>query len=66
MTATKENRLLTSDQVIARLLADATTRRLASTCVLPAVRYGTEWRFRESDLDDWIGRQAHTRPGIAQ
>lgn len=62
MTAAEENRLLTSDQVIARLLADATARRLASTCVLPAVRYGTEWRFRESDLEAWIQRQAHPSP----
>jgi hypothetical protein len=48
---------LTSDEVIDRLLEDPVLRRIASTCVLPAVRCGDEWRFRRSDLDQWIGRQ---------
>lgn len=39
------------------LLADANLRRLALTCVLPAVRVGAEWRFRKADLDDWITAQ---------
>ncbi|HZR23974.1 MAG TPA: helix-turn-helix domain-containing protein [Vicinamibacterales bacterium] len=49
--------LLTSDQVMDRLLSDATLRRVAMTCVLPAVRCGTEWRYRKSDLDAWIAEQ---------
>ena len=49
--------LLTTDEVIDRLLADESLRRMASRCVLPAVRYGDEWRFRRSDLDEWIRRQ---------
>jgi excisionase family DNA binding protein len=53
----KSEELLTSDQVIDRLLDDPNLRRLASTCVLPAVRSGKEWRFRKSDLEDWIRRQ---------
>ena len=53
----KSEVLLTSDQVIERLLADPNLRRIAATCVLPAVRFGKEWRFRKIDLEDWIRRQ---------
>ncbi len=49
--------LLTSDDVIQRLSADSALRRRAVTCVLPAVRYGNEWRFRREDLDAWIVQQ---------
>ena len=49
--------LLTSDQVMDRLLGDETLRRLAVTCVLRAVRCGNEWRYRKSDLEAWIERQ---------
>jgi hypothetical protein len=45
---------LTTEQVIERLLADPELRKHASTCVLPGVRCGDEWRFRKSDLDQWI------------
>jgi len=50
-------RLLTSDQVMERLLSDAKLRRMAMTCVLPAVRCGNEWLYRKSDLDAWIAEQ---------
>jgi len=49
--------MLTSEEVMERLLADAHLKRLALTCVLPAVRCGDEWRFRRSDLEAWIERQ---------
>ena len=49
--------LLTGQQVIERLLGDVKLRRVALTCVLPAVRVGSEWRFRKEDLDEWITRQ---------
>ena len=49
--------LLTSDEVMERLLAEPHLRRLASTCVLTAVRCGAEWRFRQSELNAWIARQ---------
>jgi len=49
--------LLTADQVIERLL-DANLRRVAATCVLPAVKSGDRWCFRRADLDEWIRRQA--------
>jgi excisionase family DNA binding protein len=51
--------LLTTDEVIDRLLEDANLRRAATTCVLPAVRVGSTWRFRRSDLDEWILRQSN-------
>jgi hypothetical protein len=48
---------LTGEQVVDLLLDDPLLRRIAATCVLPAVRCGDEWRFRRSDLDQWIVRQ---------
>jgi len=53
-----ETDLLTTDQVIERLLLDANLRRVAATCVLPAIRSGDDWRFRRADLEEWIRRQA--------
>jgi excisionase family DNA binding protein len=52
--------LLSAEEVIDRLLEDANLRRVAATCVLPAVRVGSGWRFRRSDLDDWIRRQSES------
>ena len=49
--------LLTSQEVVERLLSDAYLRRVATTCVLPAVRIGNEWLYRKSDLDAWIAKQ---------
>jgi hypothetical protein len=48
---------LTSEQVMDRLLEDASLRPVAATCVLPAVRHGDGWRFRKNDLEQWIARQ---------
>jgi hypothetical protein len=50
--------LLTSEEVFQRLHANAVLRRVALTCVLPAVRAEGDWRFRRSDLDAWIARQS--------
>lgn len=36
-----ETELLTTEEVIERLLEDAMLRRVAATCVLPAVRVGS-------------------------
>jgi excisionase family DNA binding protein len=49
--------LLTTEEVMDRLLSDRRLRRLAATCVLPAIRDGGEWRFRKSDLDAWVAVQ---------
>ena len=51
------NEFLTSEDVIDVLQRDPALRRVALTCVLPAVRIGDEWRFRRRDLEDWIARQ---------
>ena len=48
---------LTTDQVMDRLLAEPLLRRKAVSCVLGAVKCGSEWRFRRSDLENWIARQ---------
>jgi hypothetical protein len=55
--------LLTSEQVMDRLLADANLRRVALRCVLPAVWSGSNWRFRKADLDAWISREMALAPG---
>jgi excisionase family DNA binding protein len=56
-TADSAADLLTTEQVMERLLADESLRRAAATCVLPAIRYGKEWRFRKTDLEAWILRR---------
>ena len=48
---------LTSDEVIEILHRNPRLRRVAITCVLPAVRVGEDWVFRRADLDEWIARQ---------
>lgn len=52
--------LLTTEQVMDRLLSRRALRRAAVTCVLPAVRVGAEWRFRREDLETWIASQTGT------
>jgi excisionase family DNA binding protein len=48
---------LTSEEVVDVLQRDPHLRRVALTCVLPAVRVGGQWCFRRADLDDWVARQ---------
>jgi excisionase family DNA binding protein len=48
---------LTTEEVIGILRVNARTLyRLIRTGGLPAVRVGRQWRFRRSDLEDWLGR----------
>jgi excisionase family DNA binding protein len=54
--------LLTTEEVMERLLADESLRRSAARCVLPAIRHGKEWRFRKRDLDAWIEGQRSGLP----
>jgi excisionase family DNA binding protein len=61
----KDADLLTTEQVMDRLLARPALRRAASTCVLPAVRVGAEWRFRRDDLEAWIAGQTRPAPDTA-
>jgi hypothetical protein len=59
---TSETDLMTAEEVMDRLLDVAALKQLASTCVLPAIRRGNEWRFRRTDLEAWIvGQLASTR-----
>ncbi len=49
---------LTTEEVLTYLHVNPRTiYRLIRTGELPAVRIGRQWRFRESDLNDWIERQ---------
>jgi hypothetical protein len=61
-TPEPDSELLTTEEVMEVLLANPYLRRRAVTCVLPAVRWGKELRFRKRDLDDWIRRQHETEP----
>jgi hypothetical protein len=45
-----------------RLLAEPALRRKAVSCVLGAVKCGSEWRFRRSDLEAWIACQLSQAP----
>ena len=49
--------LLTTEQVMDILIADANLRRRAATCVLPAVRVGSRTYFRRRDLEAWRDRE---------
>jgi len=41
-------------------LAEKTAYRLASDGKIPAFKVGGAWRFRKSDIDQWIKEQSHT------
>lgn len=50
-----EGEILTLEEVAAYLKAGKrTVYRLAAEGKLPAFKLGGTWRFRRSDLDDWI------------
>ena len=49
---------LTTEEVLGCLTVNPRTiYPLIKTGELPAVRIGRQWRFRRTDLDDWIARQ---------
>jgi excisionase family DNA binding protein len=49
---------LTTEEVLGCLKVNPRTiYRLIKIGELPAVRVGRQWRFRRSDLDEWIDRQ---------
>jgi excisionase family DNA binding protein len=49
---------MTTEEVLACLrVTPRTIYRLIKSGELPAVRLGRRWRFRRSDLNDWIERQ---------
>lgn len=52
----KETEILTLEEVAAYLKAGKrTVYRLAQKGEIPAFKLGGTWRFRSSDLDQWIG-----------
>ncbi len=49
---------LTTGEVLSYLHVNPRTiYRLIRAGELPAVRIGRQWRFRQSDLNDWVERQ---------
>ncbi len=56
-TQIDETALLTTEQVMDILIADARIRSRAATCVLAGVIVSGETRFRRGDLEAWISRQ---------
>jgi excisionase family DNA binding protein len=49
---------MTTEEVLNCLKVNPRTiYRLIRSGELPAVRIGRQWRFRRSDLDEWIARQ---------
>jgi hypothetical protein len=33
---------------------------------MPAFRVGSDWRFRRSDINEWIARQHDTNPPVTR
>jgi len=54
---------LTARDVVDRLMSIEHLKRLASNCVLPAVRRDGQWMFRRDDLEAWIREQSQTSAG---
>ncbi len=53
---------LTTEDVLGYLkVTPRTIYRLIRTGELPAVRIGRQWRFRRTDLDQWLDRQRADR-----
>jgi len=49
---------MTTEEVLGYLkVTPRTIYRLIQAGHLPAVRIGRQWRFRRSDLDEWLDRQ---------
>lgn len=64
MKADKElPRFLKTDEVLDCLnVTPRTLYRLIRTGQLPAVRVGRQWRFRKSDLENWLTAREAPRP----
>jgi excisionase family DNA binding protein len=49
------NALMTLDEVAAYLrLSKDTVYRMAQSGKMPASKVGTQWRFRQSDVEEWL------------
>ena len=54
----RNSAFLTTEEVLGCLKVNPRTiYRLIKSGELPAVRIGRQWRFRQTDLDDWLDRQ---------
>ena len=54
---------LTTEEVLGYLKVNPRTiYRLIRSGELPAIRIGRQWRFRRSDLDNWLERQRSMVP----
>jgi len=50
--------LMTLGEVAAYLrLSKDTVYRMAQSGKIPASKVGTQWRFRQSDVDEWLEQQ---------
>lgn len=57
-SAAGEDGILTIKQVAEYLkVNERTIYRLAAASGIPAFKVGGTWRFRKSDIDDWIASQ---------
>ena len=58
---------LTTEEVLAYFQVNLRTLyRLIKAGKIPTVRVGRQWRFRKSDVDEWLSRQAGAIPGAAE
>jgi excisionase family DNA binding protein len=54
----KDEAFLTTEEVLDYLQVNLrTVYRLIKAGKIPAVRVGRQWRFRKSDIDEWLARQ---------
>ncbi len=54
--------IMTIKEVAGHLkIAEKTAYRLAADGILPGFKVGGSWRFRQSDIDQWIDERASAR-----
>lgn len=57
--------VLTLAEVAAYLkVTERTIYRLAGAKKIPAFKVGGSWRFRKTDIDDWINSQSLDKEGL--
>ncbi len=60
-------RWLTTDEVTTLLrVAPGTVYRLVTSAALPAARVGGQWRFKASDVEDWLAQHRGAAPDPRQ
>ena len=62
-----ETEIMTIQEVAMYLkITEKTAYRLAGDGKIPGFKVGGAWRFRQSEVDDWIDRQSAERKGGAR